>query len=59
MNTGCFRDLGRMFHDCYKADEVEFVYGTGGKALRKEVERVSELIEYVKKKKAVLEGKPV
>jgi len=49
-----FRNLGRMFYDWYETDRVKFVYGTEGKSLDVEIEHISELIEYVKKKKESL-----
>ena len=60
MKREVFRDLGQMFYDWYKTDRVKFVYGTEGRDCEIEIEHISELIEYVKKKKeSLLQGKTV
>ena len=54
MKREAFRDLGESFYDWYKAGRVKFVYGTEGKDLDKEIKHISELIEYIEKKKEIL-----
>jgi hypothetical protein len=49
-----FRNLGQTFYRWYKADKVKFVYGTEARGLDMEIQRIAELIEYVKKKKEVV-----
>ncbi len=51
MKRELFRDLGERFHEWHKTDKVKFIYGTEGKNPDNEIEHISELIEYVKKKK--------
>jgi biotin synthase-like enzyme len=54
MKRRLFRDLGKMFHGWYRAGRVKFVYGTQGRDLDEEIKHISQLIEYVKKKKQIL-----
>ena len=49
-----FLNLGQAFYEWYRSDKLKFVYGTEGKNLETEIERISELIEYVKDKKRSL-----
>ncbi len=58
MKKRIFRDLGCSFYDWYKTNRVKFVYGTDGKDLDIKIEHISELINYVKKKKkSLMQGK--
>ena len=54
MKKQLFQDLGQRFYEWHNRNKIKFVYGTGGKGLDKEIEHISELIEYVKKKKKSL-----
>ena len=53
MDRRLFQDLGQKFYEWHKTNRVKFIYGTSGKGLDKKIERMSELIEYVKKKKEI------
>lgn len=46
-----FHDFGRAFHEWHNTGRVNFVYGTDGKNFKREIERVSKLVEYVRNKK--------
>jgi len=50
------QDLGRSFYDWHRAGKVKFIYGTGGKNLDVEIERIAALIKYVKNKKKSLKN---
>lgn len=48
---GFYRALGQRFYEWYKEGKVVFDYANRGEDLEIEIERISELIEYVESKK--------
>ncbi len=47
---GHYRRLGQKFYEWYKDGKLVLIYAHMGKDLEIEIERISELIEYVKSK---------
>ena len=53
-NKKILQNLGQNFYEWHKDKKLNFVYGTDSQNLEMEIERISELIEYVKVKKESL-----
>ena len=57
MSKELYIELGNNIYDWRKNSKLTLLFGTDGRALETEVERISALIEYVKNKKSTPENK--
>ncbi|MBF0521933.1 MAG: hypothetical protein HQL24_02635 [Candidatus Omnitrophica bacterium] len=51
MENKIYLDLGKSFYDWHHSGKLKFFFEEDNKNLEMEIERVSELVEYVKEKR--------
>jgi hypothetical protein len=51
MENKAYLNFGKTFYEWYRSDKLKFISKEDNQNLNTEIERVSELIEYVRKKR--------
>lgn len=54
MENKIYVTLGKTFYEWHRSDKLKFIFSEENRNLNMEIERVSELIAYVMKKRASL-----